>query len=504
MADKPLTEIAPSETQPSSTRPAATPLTREQMSAELGKNLKPQTSPEPKPQPKAEPAQPHEKPKEYQPRNPQDISKDAPPDFREKLREKVLGKKEEEKKPEEQKQPPEVKKKEAVSADDAPPPEKPKHESEEVPEEQRQVLPHDKPDTARRIKAILAEKSKLAEERAQLAKELEEARATAKANPTAANVEEFTKLKEEHAKASDELVKFRRRYELDNDPEIKTKFDEPLAQTEAAIETTLKKYNLGDATLKAIKDEGGFAAFSRSMKTFPIVQIDPDTQEKKTIHVTASELARSWLNTGLAVADAEFIKSAVGKQQLLSEEKKAAVTRAVDDSKQYFESRQKQQQEASEAAKKKDEELAKGYQNWLKTTSESTEWLKDKPIPENAPEEQKKQIQEHNEFNKQLRDQLATHPKTSEDYYKLKLEAAESHHLRRELGSKDDRIKSLEAELARVKAGTRTTSKPGSLLSNAHKEEPKAAEPDYKNPMESLKKGLRAKMAAKSGNADDE
>jgi len=495
MAENTLPEIAPNITPPSSTRPVAAPISREQMASELGKSLRPPGG-EPKapPTPKAEPVH-ADQPKEYIPKNPQDIPKEPAVDFRAGLRDKVMNK--EEPKPAQEKKP-------AVSADDAPPPEKPKAtEDTEVPEDQRKVLPHDKPETARRIKAILAESKKKDEAMDKLSKELEEARKTAVSKPSEANLEEFSKLKEEYGKANDELIKFRRRYEIDNDETFKKTYDEPLSQTEKVIEDTLKKYNLGDATLKAIRDEGGFGAFSRSMKTFPIVQTDADG-EKKTVHITAAELSRSWLNNGLAVADAEFIKSAVGKQALLTEEKKAAVARALDESKQFFETRNKQQAEATEAAKKRDLEMSQGYQNWLKSTTESTDWLKDEAIPENANEAKKTQIQEKNEFNKQLRESLATHPKNQDDYYKLRLEAVESHHLRREMGAQEEKIKSLEAELARVKAGTRTTSKPGSLLTNQGKDEPKPEKVDMNDPMASLKKGLRAKMAARSGSIEDE
>ena len=377
-------------------------------------------------------------------------------------RDMMKKKQEEAAKPKEEPEetPKEEKKKEAVSADDASPPKKDDTPPERLTDDQLQPLPHDKPLTKRRIEQLLKDKADLARER-------DEARAAAKENPSASNVEEFNKLKEEHQKASDELIRYRRRYEIDGDETLKKTYDEPISNAETAIENTLKKYQLGDATLKAIKDEGGFAAFSRSSRTFPIVEVGDDG-EKKTVMRTAGELARNWLNA-IPIADGEFIKSALGKQAMLAEEKKTAIDRAVGESKQYFESREKQQKEAVETAKKKDEEMAKGYQTWLKTTTDSTDWLKDKPIPDNANEAQKKQLTELNQFNKQLREDLGNHPKSSEEYYKLRLEAIESRHLRREMGSKDDQIKSLQAELARVKGANRTTPKGGSLLSDASK-----------------------------------
>jgi hypothetical protein len=476
-----LTEIAP----PSSTRPVATPITKEQMQQDMSKTLRHPGQEKQQVEPaKAEPA------KEPQ----REAPKTSPGDYKSGLREALLKKEPAPKTDEPEVEKPKPVKKEVVSVDDAPPPVKPKAD-EEVPEDQRQVLPHDKPETARRIRALLDDKKKLA-------KELDDARKTALAKPTETNVEEFNKLKEEHAKANDELLKFRRRYEVDNDETFKKTYDEPVANAESAIETTLKKYQLGDATLKAIKDEGGFAAFSRSTKTFTVQQKDPDTQEMRAVQVTAGELARQWLNN-IPVADAEFIKQSVGKQQMLNEEKKTAVTRAVDESKQFFEQRQAEAKKQQEAAQAGQAEMAKKYQDWYKTTTESTEWLKDKEIPDNATEVQKKAIAETNAFNKQLRDQLNTHPKTSEEYYNLRLESAEAHHLRREMGSKDAEIKRLAAELARVKGGTRTTPKAGSLLTDANKPEQKQ-EVDLSNPMKSLKENMRSAITKRQGSIDDE
>lgn len=381
-------------------------------------------------------------------------------------------------------------KKEAVSADDAQPIKKEELPAGRLPDDQLRVLPHDKPLTARRIEQLLKDK-------ADLAKERDEARVAAKANPTASNVEEFTKLKEEHQKASDELTRYRRRYEIDTDETFKKTYDEPISNAEVAIENTLKKYQLGDATLKAIKDEGGFAAFSRSSKTFPITELD-EAGDKKTVMRTAAELARGWIN-GIAIADGEFIRSALGKQALLADEKKTATERAVGESKQFFEAREKQSRATGEAAKKRDEELAKNYQTWLKTTTESTDWMKDKPVPDNATDVQRKQIDDHNQFNKQLRDDLNNHPKNSDDYYKLRLEAVESRHLKREMTSKDEKIKALEAELARAKNAGRTTPKGGSLLSDAGK----PAKKDDNVAPEDFKTAFRRSAQAKMGGDDE-
>lgn len=366
----------------------------------------------------------------------------------------------------------------------------PKPDDADVPEDERKVLPHDKPSTAKRINYFIRENAKLA-------KELEEAKKTATAAPTAANVEEVTKLKDEYGKAQDELLKFRRRYEIDNDAEFKSKYDEPVSQAETAIEATLKKYNLGEATHKAIKDAGGFAAFSRSRQVFSLPAKD-EAGNDTTVQKTAAEIARSWMN-GMDIADAELIRGAVGKQALLGEEKATAVKRAVDESKQFFDTRNAEQQKQLQAAQATQAEATKKYEAKLKSVLESAEWIKDREIPANATEDQKKSITEYNEFNKQLRSQIDKNPANAEEYVDLKMDAAHAHHLRREAGEKDAQIASLEAELARVRAGNRTTPKGGSLLSDKNKPAPK----DDGIAPDDFRSGLRKSYAQVSGGEDE-
>lgn len=493
---EPLTEISPSAPPPSSTRPTATPITADQLGAELRKSMAPKLGDQPEPrreetknrveqvtQPKEVKPKENSIPTEEQPRH---EWKNSPQDeLKKRMRERVLDKPKEV--VQDEKTEP-VEKKEVVSVDDAHPPAKPVDTNEEPPEDERKVLPHDKPATAKRINYFLRENAKLS-------KELEEARKTATAAPTASNVEEFTKLKEEHAKATDELLRYRRRYDLDNDAEMKAKYDEPVTHSETAIEETLKKYKLGDETLKAIKDAGGFAAFSRSRQTFPVVkEVDG---EKQAVQVTASELARGWLNH-FDVADAELIRQSVGKQQLLGEEKKQAVNKAVEESKQYFEARQKEQGASQEAAKAHNDKLTARVKELVAAAYEETDWLKDKPIPANASDTQKKEITEYNTFTKQLRDGLLKAPTSPEEYIEVTKDAAYSHHLRRENGSLADQLKAAQAELARVKGATRTTPKAGSLLKAPDETVPeKKAISD--NPMADLKANMRARILNKGG-----
>src|SRR6185436_18362386 len=60
----------------------------------------------------------------------------------------------------------------------------------------------------------------------------------------------------------DELAMYRRRYELDKDPNVKVKYDQRVEAAEKSIIETLKRRNAGEALLKLINDEGGWAKFS--------------------------------------------------------------------------------------------------------------------------------------------------------------------------------------------------------------------------------------------------
>jgi hypothetical protein len=198
---------------------------------------------------------------------------------------------------------------------------------------------------------------------------------------------------------------------------------------------------------------------------------------------------------GMDIADAELIRGAVGKQALLGEEKRAAVERAVGESKQFFEARQAEQQKQTQAAQEAQADIKTKYEARMKTVLETTDWIKDKPVPANANDEQKKAITEYNEFNKELRSRLEKNPTNADEYADLKLDAAHAHHLRREAGEQAKKIEALEAELARVKAGNRTTPKGGSLLSDKGKPAPKD---DGIDPTD-FKTGFRKAVASASG-----
>lgn len=469
---------------PGSASSAAKPLSATELAAEL----QPKPTPAPKPEPAPEAAA---KPKPVIPEAKEQGPSPERPDFRAGLRDKLAPKPDDATPPEKKEA---VEKKPApVTKDDAAPVVPPKEDTP-VPEEHKRVLPHDKPDTAKRIKALLADREAAQKERDAAKAELDAAK-KAPATPP----EELKRLKDEYDAAQADLMRYRRLHDIENDKDFAAKYREPVKQVETSIAEALKRNGLPDGVLEVIKKEGGFAAFSRSGRTFNVNEPDPDNPEqKRLVPRTAAELARSWLSS-INVADSEFIRTAVGKQQLLADEERAAIQAAQAEAKDYFSKQteaQKQQQAAADAAR---QQTLKEYQDWLKSAEEGTEWLKDKPVPDNATPEQKQAIERANEFNKQLRDRLRKDPTNAKEYGELKLEAAEAHHLRRTLGDKDAEIAALKEQLARAKGAMRTTPKGGSLLKGdpTPPGNPKELGKN-ESPMDALKNRLRGQIVGRS------
>lgn len=390
-------------------------------------------------------------------------------------------------------------KKSVVSVDDAEPVKKdtnatpkPLTEAELAPQ------PHDSTRTRERITFLNSEKNRIAAEKEALRKEIE----TLKAQPkTAENTEEVAKLRDEHKALQDEATRLRRRYDWDNDTEAKAKYREPIAAADKAIEDAFKKNGFGEPTLKAIKEAGGFAAFSRSQATYPIEVVDAEAEGgKKIVNYTAAELARAWL-TRMPIADAELVRQSVGRQEMLQNEEKSAIAKAQDDAKNYYEGQTKAQREATDRQAAETKRHADEYSAWQTKTESETDWLKDRPIPDDATPEVRSQIEEYNKTQTELRDGLKKHPTNALEYGKLKLDAARSRHLERTMADKDAEIERLTAELKKKSAAQKTTGKGGSLLvKDGHKPE------EVKRPAgdTNFMAAIHSSMKQKAGNVDDE
>jgi len=338
---------------------------------------------------------------------------------------------------------------------------------EPLPDDMLKVTPNDKPLTARRISQLLEKvefRDKTLAEKEAIIKELQTKAATTQGS------EELTKMKEELENTRKDLLRYRRRYDLDTDPEVKTKFEVPVVQAESTIKEVLNKYQLGEPTLKEIEKAGGFAEFSRSNKVYKIKESDANG-DIVTVEKTAADLVKTWLNA-MPVGDAEEIRSAMAQQSMTRAEKKRFFEKETAEAEKYFKSQEEQRTKFQQEQEANLEKTRKEYSDWAESQIKSKDWLKDKDLPAGATAEQKKQIEEHNEFAKQLRSMIKNPPTNSADKVKeILLGGVEAHHLRKENGAQAAKIKALEAELSKLKNGTRTTPKEGSILSGSRKSE---------------------------------
>jgi hypothetical protein len=342
---------------------------------------------------------------------------------------------------------------------------------EDVSEEELQVLPHDKPKTAKRINALLSkikevesretETRKQAEEKAKRLAELEQQLSTVKSSdPTT----------DEKVKAQlDELAMYRRRYELDNDPELKEKFDTRIEAQESAIVDHLKKRGATDELVKLIQNEGGWARFASSNNTMTLPDEDGGTRQ-----VSMAELAETIVNA-LPLGERKAIEAAMMDQIQTQSAKKLHYEDQVKKAKEYFSKRDEEGRKAQAEQQRQIEEARKSVEKW-QSEVEQSDWLKDKELPSKATPEQKQAIQEHNRYNAQLRSLLKKAVSTTDlngmleivhDSVRYYDERRNTASLKREVDSLRAELQAKQAELDKFKGASRSVPRAGSVSSNA-------------------------------------
>lgn len=343
-------------------------------------------------------------------------------------------------------------------------------DADEVTDADLKVLPTDKPKTAKRIQTLLkkidevnseATKTKQeAQEKAAKLAELEKKLAETKAVDP--------KVEEERKKQLDELAMYRRRYELDRDPELKTKFDSRIESAETSIMGTLKSNRAPEWLTKAIETAGGWNAFASSSKTISL------QGEDGTETITAAELADRVLRA-LPLTDRNAVQAAMMEQIQTSREKDRFLKEEQSKATEYFAKREEQEKQSRQQSEKQIEEAKKTLTEW-RSKFESEEFLKDKTPPANAPESEKEQAKEWNEFNKQLRKELDKALGAND--VKSMLDVIENsvryHAERRNVGSLQKENEKLRAALAekdreilKIKSAGRSIPRGGSIATAA-------------------------------------
>jgi len=293
------------------------------------------------------------------------------------------------------------------------------------------------------------------------AKELERKLSEVEAKPQSdANDAKIKELEQRAATADSELTRYRHRYALEQEPELK-QFEERAVQAEASIHGKLKEAGLSDGTIKLIQDAGGFDAFSRSTRQFVVKERDEDGNDVD-VPITAASLAKKWLND-MNVGDSEYIRSKMKEKFEAFDSKKRKAEELSSQSEQWFKDQQASQQRLIEDQQKLAEGYRSGYEREITDWEKQQEPLKDKQISPTATESERNGIEAYNNHNAGVRAMLkmAVAPTSLSDHVAVVKEAASALLLRRDNTALKKQLVEATEKLERLQKATTTTGKAG-------------------------------------------
>ena len=293
------------------------------------------------------------------------------------------------------------------------------------------------------------------------AKELETKLVAAEAKPKTDATEEKLKAVEEQKNLTEqELIRYRRRYSLESEPELK-QLDEIAVKADEAIYGKLKEAGLSDVTVKLIKDMGGFDGFSRSNQTFKINVKDADGEIVEQ-QISAGNLAKKWLGDML-VGDSEYIRAKLSERYNAADTKKRRAEEMSKDAETWFKGVQEQQTKQAEHYQNTATEYRSNYQKKFDEWTGKQEALKDKVPAPTASETERKEIEEYNKNNVEVKNliKMAMAPTTLDEHVSVVREAANSIIYKRDISRLERELASAKQQLEKVGRGTSTTGKPG-------------------------------------------
>lgn len=343
-----------------------------------------------------------------------------------------------------------------------------KPDDTEVSEDDLQVLPHDKPKTAKRIQKLLDQK-----------KELDETvtKTRAEAQEKAAKVIELEKklgevksvdpkVEEEVKKTREELAMFRRKYDLEKDPEVKTKFDSRMESIEKNLnESTIKclqRHNAGEGLVKIIESEGGWSKFVASEKTIIL---------KDGAVVTYAQLADTIMQQ-LPLSERRAIDAAMLEQIQVKRDKDRFFQEETAKANDFFKKKDEESNAQRTAYDNQIKEVASTIEKWHKDVIEKNAWLKEREIPANATAEQKAAIEDDNKFAKEAnaKIQKSLSIKDVGESLAVVYDAVRFNQSEREKSKALAEVESLKKQLAakqteidKFKGGARSVPKTGSI-----------------------------------------
>lgn len=334
---------------------------------------------------------------------------------------------------------------------------------EVIPEEELQVLATDKPKTAKRIQALLKKVETVNSTYAATKKERDELDAKrAELEKKLSEVKSVDPKTDEAVKAQlDELAMFRRRYDLDKDPEVKTKYDDRIVSAEKPIVDILTRHGAGEALLNVIKEEGGWLKFSQS--TRPVTLKDGPAP--------AAEVADLILQT-LPFGDRRTLESLATEQITTKREKDRYYEEQQKTASEYFKNKEDQAAKGSVEYQKQVEEARKMIEAWNKDVHEKHDWLKEKEVPATASAEQKAALEDDNKYTRQLKGLLkkAVETKDISGMLEVVLDSVQYYQERRAhsktqaaLAAEKKEVKRLQDELDKFKNAGKSVSRAGSI-----------------------------------------
>ncbi len=329
---------------------------------------------------------------------------------------------------------------------------------DEVSEEELAVLPHDKPKTAKRIQALLAKITKEANVVTETRREADEK--AAKVKELEAKLQEIKPVdpatQEAVKQQLDELAQYRRRYALDKDPEVKSRYDSRIQKADEAIYKTLTDRGAGEPLLKLVKDEGGWSKFASSQR---IVTMNDGSKQ------TSAELATAIVDN-LPYSERRQIDAAVIEQLQAVKDKERFYEEETKKATEYFSKQEQQQAQGQQQQQKFLDDSRKSIADWHKSFEKENTWLNDKEIPTNATAEQKASIQEDNDWAKQIREEKQKYAgsKNLQEILTAVGNAVKYHHERHQNSKLIAENKALKEKIDSFKTAGRSTVRSGSLV----------------------------------------
>lgn len=209
----------------------------------------------------------------------------------------------------------------------------------------------------KRVRAEYEEKVK------QLESELSEARAS----------KQVTSLSDDERK---EYLMLKRRFDVQNDPELKKSYDDKISLRDRQAKEILKKHAVNDEYRKRVDEIGSISEFAAA---------NPKGMKEIIEKISAVDSI-----------DGTAISSAIAEARLLKGERDEKVKELSSEAEKYFAEIEEKKQVAEKNRVESINAANKAYEETFYKAIDNTPTLAKKPIPETASPEEREYIKKHN------------------------------------------------------------------------------------------------------------